>query len=86
MLPDLQPRLSLDAFDRADRDILLGVWNGDPIQVISMPKLMVTPSYANQAPSGSLELANDCPAVHATAHHLDQGVARQGAGRPEAPA
>jgi hypothetical protein len=30
-----------------------------------MPKLMVAPFHADEAPSGSLKLADDCPAVHA---------------------
>jgi hypothetical protein len=85
-LPDPQARLPLDAFDRADRDILLRVWNGHTIPTIRMPKLMVTPFHADEAPSRSLELANDCPAVHAAAYHLGQGVTRQAGCRPGEPA
>jgi hypothetical protein len=71
MLPDLESGLPLDAFDRADRDILSRVRDGHPIRPVPMSKLMVTALYADEPPSRSLELANDFPAVHAGAYNAD---------------
>jgi hypothetical protein len=77
ILPDLQTGLPLDAFDRTDRYILFRVRNGYPIRPSRMPKLMVTPFHADEAPSCSLELSNDRPAVHAGADDVHPGASGQ---------
>jgi hypothetical protein len=79
ILPDLQTGLPLDAFDRADRDILFRVRNGHPMRPSWMPKLMVIPFYADEAPSCSLEPADDYPALHADADDVHRGAAGQAA-------
>jgi hypothetical protein len=49
------------------------MWNGYSIWPIAMSKLMVTPFCADEAPSRSLKLADDCPAVHAGVYDVHQG-------------
>jgi hypothetical protein len=75
ILPDLQTGLPLDAFDRAYWYILFRVRNGHPMRPSWMPKLMVTPFHADEAPSCSLELSNDRPAVHGGADDVHPGAA-----------
>ena len=75
--PDCQAGLPLDALNRADRDIFLRVWNGHAIRPIWMPKLMMAALHAHAAPTGRLELADDCPAVHAGVYDAHGKAARQ---------
>jgi hypothetical protein len=83
ILPDFQTGLPFDAFDRADRDILFRVRNGHAMRPRRMTKLMVTPFHGDEAPSCSLELSNDCPAVHAGADDVQQRAAGQAAAGSE---